>query len=92
MGIMRRRIRRRAIVAGAAAGGAVYAAGKRRDQAAEDEGASYQTEPRAVPATPAQPAPGGDTVTELERLAKLHQDGILTDEEFSAAKAKELGA
>jgi hypothetical protein len=29
---------------------------------------------------------------ELERLAKLHEQGILTDEEFGQAKAKVLGA
>lgn len=28
---------------------------------------------------------------EIERLAQLHADGVLTDEEFAAAKAKTLG-
>ncbi len=28
---------------------------------------------------------------ELERLAKLHREGVLSDEEFKAAKAKLLG-
>jgi hypothetical protein len=31
-------------------------------------------------------------VEELERLAKLHEQGVLTDEEFAQAKAKTLGA
>ncbi len=31
-----------------------------------------------------------DMTTELERLAKLHQQGILSDDEFRAAKAKLL--
>lgn len=30
-------------------------------------------------------------ISEVERLAKLHADGALTDEEFAAAKAKALG-
>ena len=30
-------------------------------------------------------------VAQLERLGKLKQDGILTDEEFAAQKAKILG-
>lgn len=31
-----------------------------------------------------------DVTAELERLAKLHKDGILDDEEFKAAKARLL--
>lgn len=41
---------------------------------------------------PAQSAAGGDTVAELERLAKLRDSGALTDAEFEAQKAKILGA
>jgi membrane protein YdbS with pleckstrin-like domain len=44
---------------------------------------------------PAQPAPGPagvpSTTTELERLARLRADGVLTEEEFQAQKAKILG-
>ena len=32
-----------------------------------------------------------DNLDKLERLAKLHKEGSLTDEEFKAAKAKILG-
>ena len=39
----------------------------------------------------AVPVPTADSMAELERLGKLHSDGILTDEEFAAAKAKVLG-
>ena len=35
-------------------------------------------------------AAGGSTATELEKLADLHQQGVLSDEEFSAQKAKLL--
>jgi hypothetical protein len=41
-----------------------------------------------------QPAAGGgeeDTISQLERLAQLKAQGILTDEEFAAQKAKVLG-
>ncbi|MBI5310607.1 MAG: SHOCT domain-containing protein [Actinobacteria bacterium] len=34
---------------------------------------------------------GGSTSAELERLASLHERGILTDEEFAAQKLKLLG-
>ena len=49
----------------------------------------------AVPATGAMgqaPAGGGDTVAELERLAKLRDSGALTDAEFEAQKAKILSS
>ena len=42
--------------------------------------------PQAAPAAPA----GGDMMTKLTELAKMKEAGILTDEEFSAAKAKLL--
>ena len=46
----------------------------------------------AAPAAPAAPAAGGvDIVAELQKLAGLHQQGILSDDEFAAAKAKLLG-
>jgi hypothetical protein len=35
-------------------------------------------------------ASGDDSVSQLERLAKLHESGALTDEEFEAAKAQVL--
>ena len=45
--------------------------------------------------TAPQPAPsasGGDSVDDLERLAKLHKSGALTDAEFAQEKAKILGS
>jgi hypothetical protein len=44
----------------------------------------------AAPAS-AQPASGGDTVAQLEKLGKLHDSGALTDEEFAQQKARILG-
>jgi hypothetical protein len=37
-------------------------------------------------------AAGTDTVSQLERLAKLHESGALTDAEFAAQKAKLIGS
>lgn len=48
----------------------------------------------AAPPAPAQPRPptgAPSTTTELERLAKLRDDGVLTEEEFQSQKAKILG-
>jgi len=39
----------------------------------------------------APPAGADDQTAELERLAQLHTQGVLTDEEFTAAKKKALG-
>jgi hypothetical protein len=46
----------------------------------------------AAMAQGAEAATGGnDATAELERLAQLHTQGVLTDEEFAAAKKKALG-
>jgi len=39
----------------------------------------------------AAPPPEDDATAQLENLANLHTQGVLTDEEFAAAKAKALG-
>ena len=45
-----------------------------------------------APAAPAPVSGGGqDVVEQIKQLADLHQQGILTDEEFAAQKAKLLG-
>ena len=63
-------------------------------QAAGQAQAAAAPEAAAAPAPAAAPTPGELTeeqVSELERLAKLKEEGILTDAEFSAEKAKILG-
>ena len=37
------------------------------------------------------PAAGEDLTAKLQELGQLHESGVLTDEEFAAAKAKLLG-
>jgi hypothetical protein len=46
--------------------------------------------PDSLPAAPAGPVP--DLAVQLEKLAGLHQAGMLTDEEFAAAKKQLLDA
>ena len=55
--------------------------------AAAQQAAAQQA--AAAPA-PAAPAPGDDLMTQLQQLATLHSQGILSDDEFAAAKAKLL--
>lgn len=58
--------------------------------AAEDQAAAQQ---QAAPAQAAPPAAAGsdDMAAELQQLADLHTQGILTDEEFAAKKQQILG-
>lgn len=57
-----------------------------RDRAYEDE---MQPAPAAAP-PPAEPAEG-DVTAQLKQLAQLKRQGILTDDEFAAQKARILG-
>lgn len=45
----------------------------------------------AAPAPEAAPAPAVDPIEQLEKLGQLKAQGLLTDEEFAAQKAKLLG-
>jgi hypothetical protein len=47
-----------------------------------------QTPPPPPPAAPSQ---SSAMLDQLNQLAALHQQGVLTDDEFSAAKAKLFG-
>ena len=50
------------------------------------------SQPAAAPVPDAAPAaPADDPSAKLQELADLHAKGVLSDEEFAAAKAKALG-
>ena len=97
--------RRRPLLRAAVVGGGAYVAGKRtaRRSAEADQAEANQDQrisdverqQAAAPASQPAPAPaGGTTATvsdQLQQLAKLHDQEILTDDEFAAAKAKLLG-
>jgi membrane protease subunit (stomatin/prohibitin family) len=48
-------------------------------------------QPPTPPAASGAPASGGDMLAQLERLAQLRAQGMLSEAEFAAAKAKLLG-
>ena len=56
----------------------------------------YAQEPEptyaAPPPPPAAAPPAPDPIEQLKQLAELKQQGILTEEEFAAQKAKILGS
>lgn len=70
-----------------------------RRQASKNAAAYSQAMEQAAPAAPqvqyvevaAPPAMEEDVLTQLERLGALKAQGILTEEEFAAQKAKLLG-
>jgi hypothetical protein len=75
---------RTAVVAGTAT--AVSGRVQRRQADKWDQEAAPQDQQEAPP-----PEPEDDTNAQLQNLAQLHTQGVLTDEEFAAAKAKLLG-
>jgi hypothetical protein len=81
---------RTAVVAGTAT--AVSGSVRGRQEARAAEQAAQQSPAAPAPA----PAPAGQGITpqnlaSLERLADLHKQGVLTDEEFAVQKARLLG-
>lgn len=83
MGLLRMAART-AVVAGTAT--AVSGRVQRRQAAKWDQQDAQQYEQEAPP-----PEAEDDATAQLQNLAKLHSQGVLTDEEFAAAKAKILG-
>ncbi|MFJ8016812.1 SHOCT domain-containing protein [Streptomyces sp. NPDC096339] len=67
-------------------------AAEARQQRLLDEAAARAAAPPAMPAMPATPpAPAdGDRIGRLTRLAELKAQGVLTEQEFTAEKARIL--
>ncbi len=102
----RRPLARAAIVGGAAysvgksRANASQAEAEQNAQIQELQQQQYaQQQPQYAPPPPAAappppPAAGGmspDAIQQLTQLGQLHEQGVLTDEEFAAQKAKILG-
>jgi hypothetical protein len=87
MGLLRMATRT-AVVAGTAT--AVSGRVARRQNAKWDEQDAQQYAQQPAQAQ-APPEPEDDATAQLQKLAALHTQGVLTDEEFAAAKAKILG-
>ena len=89
MGLMRMAART-AVVAGTATAVSCRVAHKQNVKYANQAEEQAAAAAAAAPAAPAAPAVD-DTTEKLQQLAALHTQGILSDEEFAAAKAKALG-
>jgi hypothetical protein len=86
---------RTAVVAGTATAVSGRVARRQQGRWAQQEQEQYEQQQRMVQAqqAPAAAPTGGgeDPMAKLKELGQLHEQGVLTDEEFSAAKAKLLG-
>jgi biotin carboxyl carrier protein len=60
--------------------------------AAAQQAVAQQPPAAPPPAAPAAAPAGTDVVSQLERLGALYQQGVLTDAEFAAQKAKILNS
>lgn len=70
-------------------------AGRWEQQAEEEQAQPPQYAPQPQYAPPPAPAPAAnsmdDKIKQLKQLGELHEQGVLTDEEFAAQKTKLLG-
>jgi hypothetical protein len=96
MGLIRG-VARTAVVAGTATAVSNRVSRRQANRWSNQEEEQYQQQQAAqqqavqqAPPPPAAAAP--DMVTQLKQLADLHDQGILTDQEFEAQKAKILAA
>ena len=93
MGLVRMAART-AVVAGTATAVSGRVQRRQYEKWEQEDAQKYaeQQQYQAPPPVAAAPAPQEDDATaQLQNLAQLHSQGVLTDEEFAAAKAKILG-
>jgi hypothetical protein len=81
---------RTAVVAGTATAVSNRVSRRQASRWAEQDQPQY-AEPAYQQPPPPPAAPEEDPIAQLRELAKLRDDGILTDEEFAAQKQKILG-
>ena len=90
MGLLRMAART-AVVAGTATAVSGRVAHRQNERWAAEDQAQYDQQQQQYAAQQAAAPPASDPNAELQNLANLHAQGVLTDEEFAAAKAKILG-
>ncbi len=83
--------RRRPLARAAVVGTVAYEGSKHGAEAGANQAQAAAPPPPAAEAPPPAAAPEDPTVEKINELAQLHASGVLTDEEFTAAKAKALG-
>jgi hypothetical protein len=90
MGLLRG-VARTAVVAGTATAVSNRVSRRQANRWAQQEDAQYAEQQQQAPPPPPPPAaPAADPIEQLEKLGQLKAQGILTDAEFEAQKAKIL--
>ena len=94
-------VRRRPLLRAAVVGGGAYMAGKHmanaqadqqyQDASQEQRLANLEQQQAQQAPVPAPRAAGPSMADQLNQLADLHNQGLLSEDEFAAAKAKLLG-
>jgi putative oligomerization/nucleic acid binding protein len=79
---------RTAAVAGTATAVSNRVSRRQTERWAAQDAQAYEPPP---PAAPQPAAATTDPIEQLKELGQLHEQGVLTDEEFAAQKAKLLG-
>lgn len=89
-----RGVARTAVIAGTATHVSNNVSRRQSNRWAQQEQDQYaqQQQQQAAQAPPPAAAPQKDTVTQLKELADLKAQGILTEDEFAAQKAKILAS
>jgi hypothetical protein len=90
MGLLRMAART-AVVAGTATAVSGRVARRQNEKWEAQDQAEYEQQMGQQAMAQQQAAPADDPNAQLQNLAQLHAQGVLTDEEFAAAKAKALG-
>jgi hypothetical protein len=84
---------RTAAVAGTATAVSDRVSRRQAQRWSQQEAPAYaEPEPTYAAPAPAAAAPAADPIQQLQELAALKDQGILTDEEFAAQKARILGS
>jgi hypothetical protein len=84
---------RTAVVAGTATAVSNRVSRRQYNRWSDQDQQQYEEQQAAPAPAPAAPAaPAADPIAQLKELAELKEQGILTDEEFAAQKAKILGS
>jgi len=90
MGLLRMAART-AVVAGTATAVSGRVHHRQAARYAEQDDQAYAQQQAAAAAAAPPPPAEDDSTAQLQNLANLHAQGVLTEEEFAASKAKILG-
>jgi hypothetical protein len=86
-----RGVARTAVVAGTATAVSNRVSRRQANRWSQQEYEQQAQQPQYQEPPPPPPPPAEDPIEQLQKLGALHEQGILTDEEFAAQKAKILG-